>query len=100
MSHSLPGLERLISVLTKHGIGVDPKPPSPLAPHAGDLVLGEPYDPQLAEVYARFGGGRFGDVILLDVENPDVSLVSMNEQLRRGREKLAPRIQKLLCYGK
>jgi hypothetical protein len=54
-SPRLAGLERLLAVCQKHGIAVDTLPPGRTAPTAGELFMGQPFDPLLAAAFARFG---------------------------------------------
>jgi hypothetical protein len=57
-------------------------PPLASAPWAGELVLGEPFDPQLAEVYARLGSAEFGPFALLRPGSEWMDLIPWNKQLR------------------
>lgn len=93
----LPGMKHMLSVLKAHGVGADLDPPNPAAPRAGDLLLGEPFDPVLAKIYSRFDGGRFGDLILIPTLSSEGGLVSDNE---RDREYTEPRVQKLFRFAR
>ena len=92
----LPGLDNLLAVLRSHGQAIDLRPVTTEPLLAGDLVLGEPFDPMLAELYSRFDGGRLGELYISSFNLHRDSLVPLNE---RARERAETRIKKLLCYA-
>jgi hypothetical protein len=51
----LPGLDRLLTVCQEQGIVLHHLPPGGMAPGAGGVFMGRPFDPLLAAAYARFG---------------------------------------------
>jgi hypothetical protein len=85
--HVLTGLERLVGVCQRNGIPVEVERPSLHPPRAGDLVGGLPFDPLLAEVYARSRrmafGGESGGFYLYRADSVN-ELVDENEQVREG----------------
>jgi len=78
---TLPGLERLISVLREHGAKIETRPASDRMPKAGVPVLGHPLDPALASFYSCFNGGHFGDLWLFRGVDEQCGLQQENEQL-------------------
>ena len=92
MSHPLPGLEKLISVVEFHGASLQLNPPSAMPPRAGEAMLGEQFDPVLADVYSWFDGGELGELHIGKYS----ALAPFNESMRDGAE---PRLQGLFRYG-
>jgi len=87
MTPTLPGLERLTSVLEEFGIRYSLAPPFSEAPRAGELVLGAPFDPQLAALYAHTDGGKLGDLGLFSLDdNSNWKLVHINTYIRETRQ--------------
>ncbi|WP_224241329.1 hypothetical protein [Hyalangium gracile] len=67
------------------------------APKAGDAVLGEPFDPQLAAVYHRFGAADFGPLSLYGPGSESLDLIPWNERLR---ELDAVQFRSSLIFGR
>jgi hypothetical protein len=82
-SSTLPGLERLIAVCQRHSIPLEISPPLASAPKPGELVLGEPFDPQLAAAYQRLGTAEFGPLTLFGPHSGEQGLIPENEWLRQ-----------------
>ncbi len=59
----LPGLERLMAVCQRLGLGLETSPPAREPLKAGSLVEGVPFDPVLASVYARMGHASFASKV-------------------------------------
>jgi hypothetical protein len=78
----LPGLDRLIAVCQQHSLALKLSSPVASAPWAGELVLGEPVDPQLAAVYARLGSAEFGPLALYGPHSGEQGLIPENKRLR------------------
>jgi hypothetical protein len=78
----LPGLDRLIAVCQHHSLPVKLSPPLPSAPKQGDLLFGEPCDPQLAAVYQRLGEAELGPLSLYRPGSEWMDLVPWNGRLR------------------
>jgi hypothetical protein len=57
-------------------------PPRDSAPKQGELVFGEPFDPQLAATYQRLGAAEFGPLTLYGMGPEREGLVPRNEWLR------------------
>ncbi len=81
-SSTLPGLDRLIAVCQQHSLPLKLSPPLASAPKAGELVFGEPFDPQLAAVYQRLGSAEFGPLALYGPHPGEQGLLPENERLR------------------
>jgi hypothetical protein len=79
----LPGLDRLIEVCQHHSLRLRLLPALASAPQQGESVLGAPLDPQLAAVYRRLGGARFGDFALYSPNSEEGGLLPENEWLRK-----------------
>jgi len=58
-SVSLPGLERLLDVCQRLNLGLETSPPAREPLSAGEALVGVPFDPVLASVYARLGHAAF-----------------------------------------
>ncbi len=56
---TLPGLERLLDVCQRLKLGLKTTPPARTLRKAGSLLEGVPFDPVLADVYARLGHAAF-----------------------------------------
>lgn len=80
---NLPGLDRLLSVCQEHSLPMERSPPLASAPKAGELFLGEPFDPQLATVYERLGSAEIGPLTLLGPHSGEQGLLPKNEWLRQ-----------------
>ena len=81
----LPGMDRLLEVVGKHGVHIEAMPASRIAPCAGDMLYGMPVDPLLAGAYSRFGKlvlGRLGldTWLLLPGDEEKSGLVLENEE--------------------
>jgi hypothetical protein len=79
---ALPGLDRLIAVCQQHSLVLKLSTPLASAPWAGELVLGDPFDPQLAAVYARLGSAEFGPLALYGPHSGEQGLIPENKRLR------------------
>ena len=79
----LPGLDRLISVCQQHSLALKLSPPLASVPKDGELVLGEPFEPQLAAVYQRMGSAELGSLTLYGPHSGEQGLIPRNEQLRQ-----------------
>lgn len=79
---NMPGLDRLISVCKQHSVPLELSPPQATAPKQGELVLGAPFDPQLAAVYQLLGAAEFGPLALYGPGSEQQSLIPRNEWLR------------------
>jgi hypothetical protein len=82
-SSPLPGLDRLIVVCQQHSLPLELSSPLPSAPRPGELVLGEPFDPQLAAAYQRLGAAEFGPLTLYGPHSGEQGLLQRNEWLRQ-----------------
>ena len=82
----LPGLDRLITICQRHSLLLELSPPQASAPQAGQLVLGEPFDPQLAAVYQRLGAATFGPFTLHGPGQDEKDLIPRNEWVREEDE--------------
>ena len=79
----LPGFDRLLAVLSQFGVTPEIEPPSPKAPLAGDRVLGAPFDPMLAALYARINGRFLGDLSVYGFdEDTGRDLIKLNTSFR------------------
>lgn len=96
-SAHLPGLDRLITVCRQHSLPLELSPPLASAPQPGELVFGEPFDPQLAATYQRTGAAEFGSLTLLGAHAGARGLVSDNEELRKYDWEPA---RSMLVFGK
>ena len=96
VTEPLPGLKLLLDALESHGISASLDPPVPFAFRAGEVVLGKPFDPILAKLYAFCDGGKIGDLRLFGMSTPEGGLAKFNESLRH-RE--GPRLQALFRYA-
>lgn len=97
MSTPIRSFHRLVEVCQKNALPVDclaPKAP-PIA--AGELFLGQPFDPLLAALYAQTDGAMLGDLQIFPIKEPENVLLSMNEGMRRWGEE--PYLSALL-FGK
>jgi hypothetical protein len=59
------------------------KPPLPATPAPGDLILGGPFDGQLAAFYQRYGGAELGPLSLYRPGADEHDLIQWNEWMRR-----------------
>ena len=82
----LPGLDRLIAICQRLSLLIELSPPQAPAPQAGQLVLGEPFDPQLAAVYQRLGSATFGPFTLHGPGQDENGLIPTNEWVREEEE--------------
>ena len=82
----LPGLDRLITICRQHSLQLELSPPRSSAPQAGQLVLGEPFDPQLAAVYQHLGSATFGPFTLHGPGQDENDLIPWNEWVREEDE--------------
>jgi hypothetical protein len=80
---TLPGLDRLIAVCQQHSLPLELFPPLASAPRPGELVLGEPFDPQLAAAYQHLGAAEFGPLTLFGPHSGEGGLIPENEWLRQ-----------------
>jgi hypothetical protein len=80
---NLPGLDRLIAVCQLHSLPLELSPPLASAPRLGELVFGEPFDPQLAATYQRLGAAELGELTLFGPHSGDLGLIPNNEELRK-----------------
>jgi hypothetical protein len=83
---TLPGLDRLITICQQHSLSLELSPPRTSAPQAGQFVLGEPFDPQLAAVYQRLGAATFGPLTLHGPGQDENDLIPKNEWVREENE--------------
>jgi hypothetical protein len=63
-SMELPGLERLLEVCQRLNLGLKTSPPANKPLKAGSLLEGLPFDPILANVYARMGHAAFATKVM------------------------------------
>src|SRR5688572_5920492 len=82
-SSHLPGLDWLIAVCQQHSLPLELSPPLASAPKAGELVLGEPFDPQLVAAYQRMGSAEFGPLTLYGPHSGEQGLIPRNKWLRQ-----------------
>ena len=82
-SSNLPGLDRLIAVCQQHSLPLELSPPLASAPKPGELVFGEPFDPQLAAIYQRLGSAELGPMTLFGPDSGERGLIPDNEELRK-----------------
>jgi hypothetical protein len=94
---NLPGLDRLIAVCQQHSLPLKLSPPLASAPRLGELVFGEPFDPQLAATYQRLGPAELGELTLLGPHSGERGLISYNEELRKYDWEPA---RSMLVFGK
>jgi hypothetical protein len=80
---SLPGLDRLVTICERHSLPLRLSPPLPTAPAPGELILGQPFDSQLAAFYQRHGGAELGPLSLYRPGADELDLIPWNEWLRR-----------------
>jgi hypothetical protein len=78
----LPGFDRMIATCQQHSLPMALTPPTASAPRAGELVLGEPLDPQLAAVYQRLSTSTFGPFTLYGLGLGEHDLIPRNQWLR------------------
>lgn len=78
----LDGFDRLVAVCRQHSLPLKLSPPLSSAPKQGELVLGDPFDPQLAEVLGRVGGAKIGPLWLYSPGSEWNDIIPWNEQLR------------------
>jgi len=81
-----PGLERLITICRQHSLPLELSPPRVSAPQAGQLVLGEPFDPHLAAVYQHLGAATLGPLTLYGPGQDENDLIPKNEWVREEKE--------------
>jgi hypothetical protein len=93
----LPGLDRFIAVCQQHSLPLQLTPPLASAPRLGELVLGEPFDPQLAAVYQRLGSAELGPLTLFASHFEEGGLLGENEWLRQYDHV---HIRSTLVFGK
>lgn len=96
-SSPLSGLDRLIAVCQQHSLPLELSPPLPSAPKPGELVLGEPFDLQLAAAYQRLGAAELGPLTLYGPHSEEQGLLPRNEWLRQ--HDWVP-IRSVLIFGK
>lgn len=80
---SLLGLDRLISVCQRHSLPVKLNTPSASTLPLEEPIFGEPFDPQLAAMYQRLGGGELGLLSFYTLGPDWLDLLPWNEHLRR-----------------
>jgi len=96
----LPGLERLTGVLSQFDIPPRLKPAFPHAPRAGELVLGSPFDPQLATLYSCTDGGRVGDLRLFCFgEDSHAEIIDFNKWWRDDDLEILAFRKEVLYFG-
>jgi hypothetical protein len=78
----LAGLLRLQEVCRRHGFPLEALPPEGTPPAAGELFLGQSFDPILATLYRRTGAAMLGDFQLYPFRNREDRLFSINEGMR------------------
>jgi hypothetical protein len=78
----LSGLDRLTAVCKQHSLPLKLSPPLASAPQRGEIILGEPCDPQLAATYQRLGAAEFGPLSLYGPSSDRAGLIPRNEWLR------------------
>jgi hypothetical protein len=83
VSSNLPGLDRLIAVCQQHSLPLELSSPLASAPKPGELVFGEPLDPQLAATYQRLGFAELGPLTLFGPDSGERGLIPDNEELRK-----------------
>lgn len=83
---ALPGLDRLITICRQHSLQLELSPPRACAPQTSQLVLGEPFDPQLAAVYQRLGAATVGPLTLYGPGQDENDLIPSNEWVREENE--------------
>jgi len=97
---SLPGFERLTGVLSEFDVPPLLKPVFPHAPKAGELVLGSPFDPQLATLYSLTDGGELGDLLLFCFgKDPHSNILRFNKVWRDIAEETPAFEKELLYFG-
>lgn len=94
---NLPGLDRLIAVCQQHSLPLELSPPLASAPKPGELVFGEPFDPQLAAAYQRLGAAELGLLTLFSPDSGERGLIPDNEELRKYDWEPA---RSMLTFGK
>lgn len=97
VSSNLPGLDRLIAVCQQHSLPLELSPPLASVPQPGELVFGEPFDPQLAATYQRLGFAEFGPLTLFGPDSGEKGLIPDNEELRKYEWEPA---RSMLIFGK
>jgi len=96
----LPGLERLTGVLSQFDIPPRLKPAFSHAPKAGELVLGSPFDPQLATLYSCTDGGRVGDLRLFCFgKDSHAEIIDFNEWWRDNDLEILAFRKEVLYFG-
>ncbi|WP_375771326.1 hypothetical protein NR798_10625 [Archangium gephyra] len=87
-SMALPGLERLLDVCQRLNLGLETAPPAREPLSAGEALVGVPFDPVLASVYARLGHAVFAAKVmcwaLIRWDDNDHSLRERNEWWREN----------------
>lgn len=79
----LPGLDRFIAICRQHSLTLELSPPLASVPSPGELILGEPFDPQLAAIYQRLGSADLGPLTLYAPHFEEGGLLRENEWLRQ-----------------
>jgi hypothetical protein len=97
VSSNLPGLDRLIAVCQQHLLPLELSPPLASGPQPGELVFGEPFDPQLVATYQRLGFAELGPLTLFGPDSGEKGLIPDNEELRKYDWEPA---RSMLIFGK
>jgi len=85
---ALPGLERLLEVCRRLNLGLETSPPACEPLTAGSSFVGIPFDPILANVYARLGHAAFAtEVMGWVLTRSDGQIHRLEESNKRWREK-------------
>ncbi|KFA86837.1 hypothetical protein [Archangium violaceum] len=85
----LPGLERLFDVCLRLKLSVETLPPAREPPRAGCSLEGLPFDPVLADVYARLGYAAFATELIgagWTLDRSDDQVHKLKENNRWWRE--------------
>lgn len=77
----------MVGVCQRNGLQVELRVPEKPPISAGELFLGQPFDPLLAELYAQTDGAMLGDLQIFPIKEPENVLFSMNEGMRRWGEE-------------
>jgi hypothetical protein len=78
----LAGLRRLQEVCRRYDLSLEIFPPEGTPPGAGELFLGQPFDPILAMLYRKTSAAMLGDFQLYPFRNPEDRICSINQGMR------------------